>query len=213
VRSLFAIALLVLALAFAGAALAGDTHAGWKAKPDGMDLQRFYPERAQRRNVSGSARIECGLSAEGVLHDCRVLSETPPGMGFGDAALKTTVLFQMAPATHDGQPIESAVIIPVRFQLPEPAPLDLNQLLPDLIGLAVELVVLLLMAFHWRDIAHALGAGSIRTVTGADRSRASHPVRYRLWAAVWLLAATVFSLIFVLLAFRQLLDLCDRLLA
>ena len=204
-------ALLVLALAFAGAALAGDTHADWRASPNPDQLQRFYPERAQRENVGGS--VKCALSPQAVLHDCRVLSETPPGMGFGEAALKTTQLFQMAPATHDGQPIESSVIIPIRFALPETAPLDVRDLIPDLIGLGLSLLVLLAMAFHWRDIARVLDSGSIRTALGADYSRAGQPIRYGFWSTVWVLAAAAFSLVFVLLALRQLLDLCRVVLA
>ena len=206
-RSLFAILLSVLALAIAGAALAGDTHADWKASPDAAQLQQFYPDKAQAANLGGVARIECGLSPEATLHDCKVLSETPPGMGFGEAALKATTLFQMAPATHDGRPIEAAVIIPVRFVPPPPDPVDMSQVWVDMIGLGLSLVVLLAMAFHFRDIARTFGLGSIRAVTGADYARAGQPIRFWFWAAAWVLAATAFSLIFLLLALRQLLDL------
>lgn len=213
VRSLFAMVLLVLALAFAGAALAGDTHADWKASPDQDQLQRFYPDRAQRENVGGSVRVECGLSREAVLHDCQVLSESPPGMGFGEAALKTTQLFQMAPATHDGQPIESSVIIPIKFALPAPVPVDMSQVTADMIGLGLSLIVLLVMAFQLRDMAQTIGFGSIRTVMGADHSRTGQPVRFWFWATAWVLAAAAFSLVFMLLALRQLLDLYRVMLA
>lgn len=55
--------------------------------PDTGERRRFYPERAQERNLEGSARIDCTLSETNTLKTCSIVEETPPGFEFGDAAL------------------------------------------------------------------------------------------------------------------------------
>jgi TonB family protein len=54
---------------------------------DTGERRRFYPERAQERNLTGSARIDCTLTEANTLKTCSVVEETPPGVGFGDSAL------------------------------------------------------------------------------------------------------------------------------
>jgi hypothetical protein len=48
----------------------------------------FYPDGAARAGTSGRGVIDCAADAEGVLSDCKVVSETPEGSGFGAAAVK-----------------------------------------------------------------------------------------------------------------------------
>lgn len=48
----------------------------------------YYPERAARLGVGGTALIECAITGAGALDDCRIVEETPRNIGFGDAALK-----------------------------------------------------------------------------------------------------------------------------
>jgi protein TonB len=70
--------------------------------------------------VNGKASISCMVNAKGTLENCSVVSEDPPDMGFGDAAMKMTKLFKMRPATKDGQPVNGqSVRIPLRFQIPK----------------------------------------------------------------------------------------------
>ena len=38
----------------------------------------FYPDRAERLKIKGSATIECALQPTGALSDCVAVSETPP---------------------------------------------------------------------------------------------------------------------------------------
>lgn len=47
----------------------------------------YYPERALRMNVTGSATIACEAGAAGQLSDCTVIEEAPKGYGFAPAAL------------------------------------------------------------------------------------------------------------------------------
>jgi TonB family protein len=94
----------------------------WIRKPSADELARYYPEAAQRKGVGGHARIECRLSDDGVLTDCKVLSETPPGLGFGQAALEVSSRFQMRPGSRDGRPIAGSIIVPITFASPASAP-------------------------------------------------------------------------------------------
>ena len=92
----------------------------WLAKPDGDDIARVYPERAQRLNQSGRAVVRCHITAQGKLVDCEVIQEEPLGFDFGKAALKLTPLFHLRPRTVDGipDPTEGATItIPITFYI------------------------------------------------------------------------------------------------
>ena len=79
----------------------------------------YYPQNAAMRGITGMVVLECIVSAKGAVPNCRVLSETPPGLGFGEAAIQMAGLFKMKPAWKDGVAVDGTVVkIPVKFQLP-----------------------------------------------------------------------------------------------
>jgi protein TonB len=73
----------------------------WLEQPDARDYARYYPERAQEREVEGSATVECLVDAGGRL-SCTITREDPPGYGFGEATLRVSRHFRVAAATRDG---------------------------------------------------------------------------------------------------------------
>ncbi|HEX7759592.1 MAG TPA: TonB family protein [Caulobacteraceae bacterium] len=102
-------------------AFGADTKADWRHMPTREELLAVWPRAAMEKGVSGKAVIACKISLQGALYDCEVASETPPGMGFGGAAIALSPQFLMKPATHDGQPVTGGgVRIPVDFDAEEP---------------------------------------------------------------------------------------------
>jgi|GEM_PF-1549269 TonB family protein len=94
----------------------------WVAKPTGDDLAALYPKDAAANQVEGRATIRCSVTTEGLLADCLVASEEPPGAGFGPAAVSMASRFRMRPMTKDGRPVGGGTVsIPIRFTLPPTA--------------------------------------------------------------------------------------------
>lgn len=88
----------------------------WSAKPDADTLQTYYPDRAQRMNMSGTARVSCTVQPNGTLTACSVVSEDPPDYGFGTAAIKMAHYFKMK--TRDVDCLGATIVVPIRFNAP-----------------------------------------------------------------------------------------------
>lgn len=88
----------------------------WVRRPTADDLLAVYPTEAYRKGISGRAVISCIATSQGAVMDCVALEETPPGAGFGVAAIALTPQFLMKPATFRGAPVASLVNIPINFK-------------------------------------------------------------------------------------------------
>jgi TonB family protein len=98
------------------------------AQPTTAQIQAAYPERALADQVSGAAAIDCAVTTDGKLTDCRVAGEQPSGYGFGQATLDLAGDFVMKPRRIDGDAIAGALVrVGVRFVPGDPAaPLTLD---------------------------------------------------------------------------------------
>jgi len=90
------------------------TNPRWLQTPH--DLARYYPARALQAEVEGSATLDCAVDAGGRLA-CNVVSETPANWGFGQAAIRISEDYRMAPALRDGQAVAARYRMRVPFQL------------------------------------------------------------------------------------------------
>lgn len=104
-----------VAAASLGQAAAQDVPPAWRIRPTTDQLQAVYPRAAQTGGKGGEALLSCKVTVQGVLADCKVESESPPGVGFGAAALALTPQFLMAPATRNGVPVESLMRLPLKW--------------------------------------------------------------------------------------------------
>lgn len=86
----------------------------WVRRPPPEEFTRFQP-KTNGAYINGSARIECGVTAEGRLSDCIALDESPPGEGLGAAATKISQYFQMKPRDLDGRQVAGG-IFSIRIQ-------------------------------------------------------------------------------------------------
>ena len=92
----------------------------WERLPDAADMTRYYPDRAARAGVGGSAKMDCAVGPGdgkiGGLEDCHLIDESPADMGFGQALLSMASLFKMR--IRDPSNVGKRVVIPVRFNPP-----------------------------------------------------------------------------------------------
>jgi TonB family protein len=75
-----------------------------------------YPDTGSTVAVTGVAELALNVDAKGNLKNIQVLSEEPPLLGFGDAALSDFSDAKFIPAFRNGQPVESNVKIPVYYK-------------------------------------------------------------------------------------------------
>jgi len=93
------------------------TNPQWLERPNARDFARYYPERALERGQEGRVNLACIVAADGRIA-CTVTSEDPAGWGFGEAALRISRHFRMAPATRDGAATSGGrVNVPIRFNV------------------------------------------------------------------------------------------------
>ena len=93
------------------------TGVNWVRRPTAQDFARHYPHDALRHNIEGRVMRDCIVGADGRL-SCTVISEDPPGHGFGEASLRIAREFRMAPQTNDGRSTEGGrARVPISWRL------------------------------------------------------------------------------------------------
>ncbi len=90
-------------------------HADWVKKPDVDDLMAVWPVEALRQGVGCKVLLQCQVNVHGLPQQCRVNSESRPGLGYGAAALLLTPNFLFRPAVGPDGPVAEEVNIPINF--------------------------------------------------------------------------------------------------
>lgn len=89
----------------------------WLERPDARDFARYYPTAALEAGRPGHVVLTCTVLADGAVN-CTVGYEGPQGWGFGEAALRISRHFRMAPETKDGTSTAGAIVrVPIRFRV------------------------------------------------------------------------------------------------
>jgi protein TonB len=95
----------------------------WVQRPSADDLSRHFPDAAVKAGVAGRVAMSCRALVTGALTACSVLSESPAGYGFGEAALRLSPLFRLASRMSDGASVEGITLrLPIVFRMAEPPP-------------------------------------------------------------------------------------------
>ena len=117
-----------LAFAFPVAALEGSAlgigRPEWSALPTAADMAAVMSGAAVKAGVY-KARVvmECQVVAEGALGGCAAQTETPAGLGYGEAAVRLASTFRLSVWTDEGLPaIGGKVRVPIRFDFDTVAP-------------------------------------------------------------------------------------------
>ena len=75
-----------------------------------------YPRERMTVFVKGLARLALKVDATGNLQDLQAVSEEPPLVGLAQAALTDFTGAKFIPAFRDGDPVESSILLPVRYE-------------------------------------------------------------------------------------------------
>jgi protein TonB len=90
--------------------------ARWYRKPSPRELDLHVPWKLRQQPIKAVVYLNCRVSLNKRVHNCKVAKEVPVGSGFGAAALAATRSFRVWPVTVNGEPVDDAgVIVPVAY--------------------------------------------------------------------------------------------------
>jgi TonB family protein len=93
-----------------------DTAAQVIERPSEEQFAAAFPDQAGPSDYQGRAVIRCAISASAEPGGCSVVSETPAGAGFGEAALSLIHKFKFRPKMVSGEAVDGGVVtVPVQF--------------------------------------------------------------------------------------------------
>ena len=92
----------------------------WMYRPPNALILSVWPPAAYEDHINGHADLTCKVDAHGLAEECRVASESPPGKGFGKAALLLRPTFKLRPASGPDGPVDSTMTIGIEFRALRP---------------------------------------------------------------------------------------------
>lgn len=81
------------------------THVPWRQAPTVAEVLEAYPAKARLAKVGGAAVLDCSIKKDGGLSACRVMRETPEGLGFGNAARSLAPRFSAPTDNSEGDSV------------------------------------------------------------------------------------------------------------
>jgi hypothetical protein len=89
-------------------------------RPTFDDVARYYPERALREDLEGTAELLCLIDISGQLRPCLVISETPADYKFGLASTRIARSIRTTPKAADGRVAAGRTTrVKLSFRLPD----------------------------------------------------------------------------------------------
>ena len=76
----------------------------------------YYPDASKRNNEEGTCRVQMHVSASGAITDASI-QQTSGFPRLDEACLKGVQGQRMLPATEDGKPIDTVVVLPIKWKL------------------------------------------------------------------------------------------------
>ena len=120
-------AALILTALFAGSDAVGAApskdviiKANWVTLPSEATIAFAYPKIARAAGITGFVILDCVVGTDTNLKNCKVVTERPLGLGFGDAALSITSEFHLTPQLRNGVAEEVHARIPINFATDQP---------------------------------------------------------------------------------------------
>ena len=91
----------------------------WVERPTARRISELYPQRALRQGLGGRVALDCTVLAS-LAVECAVASESPPGEGFGRAALAAAQSYRSRPTLSDGRSaVGTRTRVIMSFQAPQ----------------------------------------------------------------------------------------------
>lgn len=75
-----------------------------------------YPEEAKSQGLEGTVRVRVVVGVDGLVESVAVVESTAKPI-LEQAALETAKKYRFNPATRDGDPVRSTVVVPFRYKL------------------------------------------------------------------------------------------------
>ena len=96
----------------------------WLRSVNPQKAGELFPYEAYKAGLkTGRGVVLCVAAHTGELTNCSVVSEDPPGMGFGKSALAVAAVMMMNPWTQQGAPVDGALVrVPIRLNLGDDPP-------------------------------------------------------------------------------------------
>jgi len=77
----------------------------WRMAPTYAEVLAAYPAKARAAKASGTVVLDCKITAEGGLSNCRTIRDDPDGYGFASAARSLSDRFVTPTQTNKGESI------------------------------------------------------------------------------------------------------------